>query len=516
MRRRPTLLLLAVSLFAPLVAAPPAAAQRSPFAALDGRLESLRARFEVPGFALAIVRNDSVVHARGFGVRELGRSEPVDANTLFAIGSASKAFAAATIGLLVDEGAARWDDRVVDHLPGFRMFDPYVTRELTLRDLLTHRSGLARGDFAWYGGAYDRAEVVRRVRHLEPSWSFRSYFGYQNIMYIAAGLVVAERTGASWEDVVKARVLRPLGMTASNTSVRELEGQSNVATPHARVGGMQAPVRPIRYRNIDNAGPAGSINSSVAEMAQWVRLNINDGVVAGRRIVSDSVVREMRTPQVVIRKEGAWAMMAPDAQFLNYGLGWFLNDYRGHRIVHHGGAIDGMSALVALIPEQRVGLVLLANLGGAAAFNTAAANTVFDHLLFGGRGEDWGARLEAMLAPMLAAAAEQERRVEESRATGTRPSLSLEHYAGTYADSLYGPVRVVHEGDRLAMYYQSNFAGDLEHWHYDTFRVTWRDASLGTTLVTFALDAQGRPARVTVPQLAVFGRVPDSQAGVAR
>ena len=251
MRARPLVVVaLALTLAGPLPA------QQGLLKGLDAYVAQALKDWEAPGLAIAVVRHDSVVFARGYGVRELGKAETVDANTIFAIGSTSKAFTAALLGMLVDQGRIRWDDPVTRYLPGFQLYDPYVTREITIRDLLTHRSGLARGDGLWAASGYRRDEVIRRVRFLKPSWSFRSQYGYQNIMFLTAGELAGRVYGKSWDEVVRQQIFEPLGMTRTRTSVDALKGMDDVATPHERIDDA---VRPVEWMNIDNIGPAGSI-----------------------------------------------------------------------------------------------------------------------------------------------------------------------------------------------------------------------------------------------------------------
>jgi CubicO group peptidase (beta-lactamase class C family) len=487
---------------AALAAASPALAQRGALAGFDEYVLQAMRTWEVPGAAVAIVRGDSVILSRGYGVRQIGRPEAVDDRTLFAIGSSSKAFTAALVGMLVDEGKARWDDPVIDHLPGFRTFDPYVNRQLTLRDLLTHRSGLSRGDLTWYGTENDRAELVRRLRWLEPSWGFRSQFGYQNLMYVTAGEVVAAKMGRSWDDAVRERILAPLGMTATSTSVRALRGQANVATPHGMVDDT---VRALEWRVIDNAAAAGSINSSVVDMARWVRFQLDSARVAGKPLLSASTFAETHMPQTVIRREAAAREANPFTHFSSYGLGWFLDDYRGRELVHHGGNIDGMSALVAMMPGEDVGVVVLTNMN-ATPLPTIVMRTAFDRLL-GERGKDWSADLRRTFEKQRAAARETERRADSLRVRGTTPSLPLAAYAGTYEDSLYGEVKVTHEGGRLVATRGPAFVGDLEHWHYNTFRARWRNRALGSGMLNFSLGFDGKPAQVELENVGEFRRV---------
>lgn len=497
-RALPALLVFGVAAFA----ASHAAAQQAPdFDALSRYVERELDRWQIPGLAIAVVKDDSVVFARGFGVKHLETREPVDERTIFAIGSASKAFTAAAVATLVDEGALSWNDRAADHLPGLTLFDPYVTRELNIVDLLSHRSGLPRGDMIWFGSAFDRAEVVRRVRHLEPQSSFRSAFGYQNIMFIAAGEILAGLSGMTWDEWVDRRIFTPLGMDESTTTTTALGSQSNVATPHQEIDGE---VRPIAWRNIDNAGPAGSINSNVMEMAQWVRLHLAEGRHKGEQVLSPEAVRAMQTHRTIIRPEGSWGLMAPGSDFMTYGLGWFMNDYRGRLVVHHGGNIDGMHALVGMLPEEELGLVVLTNTYNNLTY--ALMYRVAD-LYLGGDTPDWSARLHAGRDSLFAPGRAAEEAFEEARAEGTIPSLALDAYAGEYTHVMYGDARIELEGDGLVLTRGPAFTGDLRHWHHDTFEVVWRDASLGTAYVTFSLDGEGEVDEMELRGLATYRRV---------
>ena len=473
-----------------------------PLQGLDAFLESARTDADIPGLAIAIVRNDSVVYARGFGVLEHGGSERVDANTLFAIGSNTKAFTAAVVGRMVEDGRMRWDDPVTQHLPDFRLFDPYVTREITMRDVLSHRSGLGRrGDAIWYATPYDRAEVIRRIRYLEPSSSFRSQFGYQNIMFIAAGEAAASAAGSSWDELIATHLLQPLGMGRSNTSVRALEGVANVATPHTLDDGK---VVPIAWRNIDNAGPAGSINSSVLDMAQWLRMLLGGGELDGRRILAEATVREIQTPHT-IAGSGTDSLF-PMRHFSAYGLGIGLSDYYGRKLLMHSGGIDGMLSTVALLPEENVGLVLLTN-SDAHSIYSPLTYDIIDRLIGAPRRDLTARALENDIAAR-AAAEEAEREMAARQVTGTRTSLALEDYAGTYDSQLYGTLDVVLENGRLVATLLHTLRAPLEHWHYDTFRATWSEAALGRSLITFALDATGKVASLEVDGLGRFRRAP--------
>ncbi|MGH7451647.1 MAG: serine hydrolase domain-containing protein, partial [bacterium] len=384
--------------------------------------------WRVPGFAMAIVKDDSVVFAKGYGVRELGKPTSVDARTLFAIASNSKAFTAAALAILVDEGKIKWDDPVTKYLPWFQMYDPYVTREMMVRDLLCHRSGLATfgGDLIWYGSTYSREEVVRRIRYLKPASSFRTRYGYQNIMFIAAGLVVEAVTGKSWDDFVKARFFAPLGMTTSNTSVKDFKGTDNFATPHNETDGK---INVIHYVNVDGIGAAGAINSCVAEMAQWLRLQLGRGTYKGNKIFSAARSREMWTPHIMFQIGEQAEKQNPTTHFSGYGLGWGLRDYQGRKVASHGGGLDGMISQVALIPEENLGVVVLTN--SETSLSSFLVNKVFDVFL-GAPKRDWSGEALARQKENQEAQKAAAKRIEDERVPGTKPSLALGQYTGMY------------------------------------------------------------------------------------
>jgi CubicO group peptidase (beta-lactamase class C family) len=492
----------------------PVRAQETPLNGLDEYVNRALKEWEVPGVAIAVIKNDKVVFAKGYGVRKIGDPTPVDEKTLFAIGSASKAFTAAAVAMLADEGKLKFDDPATRHLPGFQLYDPYVTREITVRDLLCHRSGLERGEMLWYGTNYDRDEILRRVRYLKPSWSFRSRFGYQNIMYLAAGQAVARVSGKSWDEFIRERIFRPLGMTASSTSILDLKSSTNVATPHAKLEGK---VESIAWRNIDNIAPAGSINSNVVDMAQWVRLQLGGGKYENAQVISSGSVKEMHQPHTIIRQEPPWSLLFPGAHFLEYGLGWFLHDHHGRKVVQHGGNIDGMSALVAMIPEEKLGVVVLTNMNGTI-LTTALAYKIFD-LFLQAPARDWSADLLKLIKAQEGQAAQMEKKQAEERVKDTRPSLAQSKYVGTYINEMYGEARVTEENGRLVVSYSPVLTGDLEHWHYDTFQARMRNPQIGKVLINFTINAQGKTESLKfntpVASDLVFTRAPEKAADVA-
>lgn len=496
MTRQGVLLAIVAGLFGPTRQA---AAQPRELRGLDRYVERALATWQVPGLAIAVVKDDSVVYARGFGVREAGKAAPVDANTVFAVASTTKAFTAALIGMLVDEGKVRWDDPVAIHYPGFRLKDPYVTYELTLRDLLSHRSGLPRGDRLWYLSPFDRAEVIRRLRFLEPATGFRSAYGYQNIMFLTAGQVAEAVTGESWDAALRRRLFEPLGMSSTSTSVSALRGYPNQAVPHDR---FDSTVVPIRWPNYDNLAGAGSMNSSVADMAQWIRLQLGHGEIRGRRLISDSVIREMHTPQTIVRPTREAQEMFPETHFVAYGLGWSLRDYRGRKLIGHGGVLDGMRTEVLMAPEERLGVVVMANLEGTNLPNAIAYRVIDSYL--GRPVRDWSAVYRAAYERARLRADSAEQKVQAERVANTQPRLPLRAYEGTYTDSLYGLVEVREQDNRLVFQMGPHFVGDADHWHFETFRIVWRDRELGRQFATFHIDTRGRISELRLEGIGTF------------
>jgi CubicO group peptidase (beta-lactamase class C family) len=479
--------------------------QPAPLRGLDAYVERAMREWEVPGLAIAVVRGDSVIFARGYGVREAGRPERVDEHTLFPIASTTKAMTVAALGMLVDEGKLRWDDPVSNHLPALQLQDAYVSRELTVRDLLTHRSGLARNDLLWIAAPFDRAEILRRARHLPPSEGFRTQYGYHNIMYIAAGEVVGAASGRSWDDFLAERIFTPLGMTRSTTRAEVLATRENVSVSHTRVDGR---VQAVERRDYDNIGGAGAAFSSAREMAQWVRLQLGGGSYAGKRLLAAATLKEMHTPQTVMRSDSVAERLFPDTHFRAYGLGWFLQDYRGRKLVHHSGSINYTRTQVGMIPAEGIGVVVIANLS-SSNLQLALMYRVLDAFA-GAPPRDWSGEYLALSRRARERSAEQERATDSARVPGTRPSLAPEYRSG--ASDLAGEMRVAHENGRLVLRYSPDYVAELEHWHHDTFRAVWRRPGFGRAFITFTLDPRARVAAMQVEEFGDFRRAPEPRA----
>ena len=477
-----------------LVIVSSAQAQLAPLAGFDESVAKAVRDWSATGLAVAVVKDGSVVFSKGYGVRELGKPDAVDADTLFAIGSTTKAMTAALVGMLVDEKKLAWDDPVVKHLPWFQLSDPYLTREITVRDLLTHRAGLGNADYLWYGQPTGAREILRRVRMLPTAYSLRSSFIYQNVMYAAAGAVIEAVTGQPWADAMRARLFEPLGMRDTLATAATLARQPNVAVPHDLVDGK---VRVIENATVDSVAPAGSVWSSVNDMAKWSAMLLNNGRAGDRVLLSPATVEELFKPQTLVTSAGFYpTARLTRPKWTTYGLGWFQQDYRGRAVDYHTGSIDGMVAMHGLLRDANAGVIVLANRDHVELRHAIMLN-VFDRLI-GGATRDWSSELRTLYDGIQKEADAERQKAEARRVTGTSPTLALARYAGTYSDPLRGDVVVTVEGNQLRARYGGAYAGILEHWNYDTFRARWDAAWRGSTLLTFAIDATGQPSRLQV------------------
>lgn len=462
-------------------------AQTSPPQELEG-IEAFVERgmrdWQIPGLTVSVVKDDAVVWARGFGVRQLGRPEPVDEHTLFNVASVSKAINAAALGILVDEGKLDWDDPVIDHIPGFRLHDPVATTRATVRDLLAHRVGLGRlsGNRIRWISARSRAEQIERLRHLPLERPFRSGWVYSNELYMVTGELVPAVTGMQWEDFVRERLFAPLGMRRSLAAFAQLQPGENVAMPHQEIDGE---VVTIAQRDFDGVAAAASVHGSAVDMARWMRLNLGDtpGTVDGVRILAPDTVRELHRAQSLVAHRAHEPLAA-------YGLGWRLETHRGRAVSQHSGSVDGINSLVFLVPGENLGVFVSANVH--TGFTTALARTIVDAYL-GEQGEDWHATSFAAYTERKAQVQAQRDAIHAARATGTRPGGPLSAFVGRYADPLYADAEVRLEGGRLVLQLWGDAlqVADLEHWHHDTFRAVWRNRAMREEFVWFTRGRDG-------------------------
>ena len=466
----------------------------APPADLDTYVASSMKTFDVPGMAVAIVKDGKIIVAKGYGVRKLGEPTPVDEFTMFGIGSNTKAFTTAALATLVDEGKLSWDDPVYQRLPGFVMYDPYVSHEMTIRDLLTHRSGMGLGEgdlLFWPHSTYTREEVIYKLRFMKPSSSFRSHYAYDNLLYMTAGQIIPAVTGVSWDDYIRQRIFTPLGMNHSNVSNAAIKPDDNVAFPHSR---MDDKLQVIHFEVLDNAGPAGAINSCAADMAKWVQLQLNRGKFTDRdgRLFGEERSREMWSPQTILPVGDPPAPLAGlKANFADYALGWGLRDYHGRKLVGHTGGVAGFVSRVMLVPEENLGVVVLTNAEEDGAFDSVLYHVLdyYFHL----PPTDWISAYKAVEEKQEKDAAESMKKAETARAADSKPSLPIEKYAGVYNDAWYGPITIRIDGGHLVITFDHtpSMIGDLQHWQHDTFKAHWCDRTIEDAFVTFALNPDG-------------------------
>jgi CubicO group peptidase (beta-lactamase class C family) len=484
------------------------AAFAAPPSGFEARVEGLRKQIGVPGVAVAIVENDKVTLAKGFGVKRLGSSDAVDADTIFPTGSTGKAFTVAALGVLVDEGKIGWDDKVIDHLPGFQMYDPWVTREMTIRDLLVHRSGLGlgAGDLLFVPRTnLSRAESVRRLRYIKPATSFRSAYAYDNILYMVAGQLIEDVTGETWEKFTADHVLKPAGMLHSTTDNEGHFSNPNRSQPHARMNGGLRGVGDQSVLNErdnlgSNASPAGGLAVSANDMARWLMIQLDGGALPnnGGRLFSQAAHDQMWTPQVLMPVAPPSGVMAVTQPLFNtYGLGWDIRDYRGTKIVWHGGAVFGSQTAVVLIPDKHVGFSIEINSEDGEII-VGLMYELLDHYL-GLPKDTWPEKIRAQKQERIQAALKM---YQAAAATPAKvgPSLPLDRYVGTYADPWYGNIEIGQANGALTIDFKSTprMGGTLEHWQYDSFITRFDDKTIEPAYVTFGLDADGKVERVTM------------------
>lgn len=454
---------------------------------LDSYFRAALVKWNVPGMAVAIIENDSIVLLKGYGVKEFGKKGEINGNTSFAVASNTKSFTATALGILVDEGKLNWNDKVVDYLPWFRLYDPYVTQNMTIRDLLSHRSGLETfsGDLIWYGSSYSRDEVIKRASFLKPRYGFRETYGYSNIMFLVAGQIVAEVSGMSWDDFLSQRIFKPLSMNHTTTSIKQLDLKGNTALPHNDVDGQ---VISINYLNWDNIGPAGSINSTAADMIKWLQLQLHKGKWGDETIISEKSLRELWSPQTIQRVSSFSERLWPSTHFKSYGMGWGLMDYHGKKVISHSGGYDGMISFSAFVPEANLGFVILTNINSSLYY--PLSYKILDTYLSNDT-TDWSTRFYDLIEQNKEAEKKKLEEDELKLIPGTSPTLPLEKYTGTYLSEVYGEVKVELKDNQLYLSFGPTpmFHSPLKHWQYNTFKIKFPEVpSLPEGKAAFIID----------------------------
>ena len=467
-------------------------------AEIDALVTRTLKTFDVPGIAVCVIKDGKIVHSKGYGVRSLNSGLPVNENTLFGIASNSKAFTAAALGLLKEEGKLTWDQKVTDFIPEFKMYDPYVTAEFTLRDLLTHRSGLGlgAGDLMFWPDEnnFTKADIIHNLRYLKPVSSFRSKYDYDNLLYIVAGEVVARASGMPWEEFIQKRFFDPLGISTAAPSFRLVKDKSNVIDPHFYVDGK---LQVIRRDWSENANAAGGIYASVNEMSRWIVALLNGGKQGDRQLLAPATLRELWTPQTLLPVSSPGPYRT---QFAAYGLGWVLTDVKGHKQVSHTGGLAGIVTQTVMIPDLNLGILVYTNQQSGAAFN-AISNTIKDAYLGEKANDDWvdfyAQRVRAAKenADEILARVEAETR----RNTGTSPPAF--DVKGVFEDPWFGEVEI-HDKDGQLWFTSRRSArlnGPMYFYKGNTYMVRWTDRSLDAdAYLVFGLDTEGRAITLKV------------------
>ncbi len=494
----------AVAQTAAVTAAPVAPAAPAQTYDLEADVKRSLKTFDVPGMAIAIVKDGKVVAARGFGVRKLGEPVPVDGKTLFEIASNSKVFTAVALAMLVDEGKLAWDDPVTKHLPDFQMYDAYVTKEMTVRDLLVHRSGLGlgAGDLLWWPTtSFTTDEIIHKLRYIRPATSFRNSYAYDNLLYIVAGKIIAQKSGKSWGDTVRERILTPVGMTATTTSLAENAGNPNLSAPHSKIEGK---ITAVKHVPAHNAVGAVGINTNAEEIAKWMNVLLAEGVVgkdaAGKevRLFSEKQSREIMSPQTPMKiSEPKPPLKATRPNFFAYGLGLQLRDYKGRKLAMHGGALQGFYSRVVLVPEEKLGIAIFTNAESSGAM-TSLQYRLLDHYL-GAAPSDWIKLIHDVETEATAKDLAKQKKAGATRAAKSEPSLPIASYDGEYEDAWYGLVSIKPEGKKRVMRFSRtpDLTGELEHFQHDTFIVRWKERNFNAdAYVTFSLNPDGSIERM--------------------
>lgn len=460
-------------------------AQNYDFSQLDKYYNQIIKDWEIPGMAVGIVHNGKIIYAKGFGVRDFDSNKPVDEHTLFAVASNTKAMTTTALAMLVDEGKLSWHDRVVDINPDFKMFTDYVTKNIRVSDLLTHRSGLPvyGADHLWIGNSIPRSEIIHRLRFFEPKYSFRYRYQYQNLMFLTAGELIPKVSDLTWDEFIQQRIFNPLGMSESNTSITQ--NKDNVAQPYEIRDGK---LTKMAYDNLDQVAPAASVNSNVIDMSKWMLFNLNQGQVGDKQLVKKSTLHYMRSIHFGIPKA---ANSKYGANFNGVGLGWFISDYKNMKLVHHSGGMTGMISQQIQIPEKNFGVIVLTNHAESPA--RAAAFKAIDVILNTG-DYDWSKADLNSRNEGRKYLIDKNKKRDAERVKNAKPSLQLKSYTGEYFNPMTKNVTVSLKDGQLYFYYNKKHHGFLTHYNFDTFIIKWIDGIFDMdqeTFMRFELDEKG-------------------------
>ncbi|HSM25697.1 MAG TPA: serine hydrolase [Anaerolineaceae bacterium] len=467
---------------------------------LEMIIGNVQNRFQIPAIAVGLVGKNQIHYMRGFGRLSINKPQPIDEHTIFALASISKSTASASLAILVEEGRLKWSDPVKKYLPDFSLYDPFVDREIQVRDLLIHNSGLppVSGGTIWYDSKFSRKEVVHRLRYLKPVSSFRSGYAYQNVCYLVAGEIIEAITGISWDEFIAERIFNPLGMNRTTTKLDELTKLKNFASPHKCFNGK---VKEIPFRNHENIGAGAAVNSSIYDWSRYVQMLLNNGSFHGNTVLSPQRINELWAAQTCIPIEiGPQELQKTTQKFSSYGMGWFLRDYAGQKIVSHSGGLDGMRTQMCILPEINIGFLVFTNL--EPGFGLNALFYSFLDLLTGKELSDWVSTFEKSKQESFIKQSNSLAERNRDRALNTKPSSPLDKFCGEYFDPKVGAITVSQTQNKLRLDFEESncFHAELTHWHLDTFEILWDDPYIPNGLLTFILDKNGMPEQIVLKQ----------------
>ena len=469
----------------------------------DRYIQQAMPLWKVPGLAVAVVKDGKVIFKKGYGIRELGKSSGFDTSTLSICASTTKAMTAVCVGMLVDEGKLKWSDLVVDILPAFRINDAYTASQITIKDLLTHNAGLGNADWLWIVQNDDN-DVLRRMQYLTPSYSLRSSFIYQNLMYGVAGKVIEKVSGKKWQDFITERLFQPLGMNRTYATYTYSINETNRISPHFKINDT---VHVIPYIDYPAVSSAGAVWSCADDMSKWMMFMLDSATWNGKSLLKPETFSELMKPQAIVPVNEFYpTMQVTKPHWTTYGLGWFQQDYRGKMIEFHTGSLDGAVAIVGLIPDEHFGIYIFENLDHAE-LRHALMFKAFDLWVFNDNSQDWSNRFFDLYRKLKNDSKNKEKEKDAKRALGTKPSLSLADYAGKYSSDVYGEAEVVFKDDSLFLEYPNHIELKLDHWNYDYFKGTYNYFWWDKSGVQFFLDTQGKVSQFDMDGM-VYKRVP--------
>ncbi len=455
----------------------------------DAYVDKARKEWQVPGMAVAIVKDGQVIFKKGYGVRQLGKTDPVDTQTLFACASTTKAMTATCMGILVDQGKVKWDDQVINYLPEFELYDPFVTRELKIKDLFTHNTGVGNADYLWVNMNIPSNEILQKMRLVKPSYSMRAGYTYQNIFYLVAGKVIEKVSGQPWEEFIRQNIFSKIGMNRTFPVLREVK-DGNQSSPHYNVDNS---ILVIERTSADAIGAAGSVWSCADDMSKWALCMLDSSKYSGGRLLKAKTWQEIFKPQVVIPQSYP-TMQLTKPNWTTYALGWFQHDYKGKKVNFHTGSLAGEIAIHGQLPEERLAIYVFGNYDHAEVRHALLYKS-FDLFALGG-DRDWSSEFFALYKKLDDQQEKQKQDFEAKRLPNTKPSLALADYAGKYTDPLFGQLEIATEGNSLSVNMNNFVKAKLEHWHLDTFRGWYQKKWYGQATLNYSIGADGKISKV--------------------